>query len=255
MPFCVPLLIVLIAGSLGLAATARPGSGLLVSSVSPLPLPSSILLVPGNATHPAKNRAVNNDSVKDRWIPVPAWLGGTWRANSQIVLYSYNFQLKQYVVSSPTKIPIDRISTIGAQKEDNGQLWHYTAAPYLRVIETPAYIERQWIEHVSLSKNMPNLFSLRCLASVTHFDKKTFEVLDVFNEETVTSYEPLADGVIQVTFVVNDFDFLGHQRTASRSTCTEYRIKPFERVDMDKRGNLRRLFLDFLRTDTQNVQM
>jgi hypothetical protein len=181
----------------------------------------------------------------DLWMPVPNWLGGTWQASSEVVLYSYNYREQRNVVDEPMTLPINRISTIGAQRDSSGQIWHYTGAPYIRSIDTPNYIEHQQIDRLVLLNTSAHLVTTRCLATVTHVDRSTDETLDKFIEQTTTTYEPLSEGVLQVTFLVNDFDMHDRPRNSSKSVCTETRVKPFQPVDQDERGNLRYLFNQF----------
>jgi len=51
--------------------------------------------------------------------------------------------------------------------------------------------------------------------------------------------------MLKATFLVQDFDTQGKPRNVSKSVCTENRVKPYEQIDQDDRGNLRELFNTF----------
>lgn len=247
--------VALIAASLGVftilsepaSVDARGANSiLLVSNAVPL-VPLHAIPGSGNRLPAQKRNEAAPLGDNDTWVPVPDWLAGTWSAKSQIILYSYDHAQKRYAVSQATKIPVNRERTIGVQRDQKGQIWHLIETPYLRIIETPNYIERQKIERVELLAQTENTLTLKSVATVTHLEKKTFEVLDAFTEETFTTYEPIGDGLTQLTFNINDYDSLGRPKYTSKSICTETRIKAFEPIDQDNRTDLRQLFLDFLR--------
>ncbi len=189
---------------------------------------------------------MNPVMMSELWIPVPKWLAGTWHGSSQLLLYSYNYKECRNVVEEPTKIEISRSSTIGVQQDSSGQIWHYTGAPYVQTIRTPNYIEHQQINRLSVLKSIPGAFTVRSESTVTHTDRVNNELLDEFIERTDTTYEPLSEQMLKVTFLVEDFDTQGKPRNVSKSVCIQSRVNAFRPVDQDSRGNLRELFLRFL---------
>lgn len=215
---------------------ARSSDGAMLAGVTVLSFPPAA---------PPRTPAATIKSESQQWIPIPDWLSGTWQARSQTVLYSYNCQQQRYVSDQPATIEINRVSTIGVQCDKSGQIWHYTGAPYFRIIDAPQYTERQQIEKMLFVGSSPTTLTLKCRAAVEHIDKLTNETLDSFKEETTTTYESLADGIIRVDFRVKDYDLSGQPRNFSESVCTEKRIKPFQCIDHDERGNLQERFEEF----------
>lgn len=183
--------------------------------------------------------------LTDKWIAIPEWLAGTWQANSQLLIYSYSYRQKASILDAPVSVAVHRVSTIGAQRDSSGQIWHFIGTPYERTVETKDYIECQQMENIVLSNCSQNTLTVRCSADVRHLDRSTNETLDHFFEETTTTYEPLQNDLIQVTFTVTDYDLQGRPKNSSKSVCTETRTKPFQTIDQDSRGNLHQLFVDF----------
>lgn len=216
-----------------------------VGAKSPIKLAS---FQPGLSSVPS-HRPYLPDSIRRQvsWLPVPDWLAGTWQAKSQTVFSSYNFQLQRQVIDSPVIIPINRTSTIGVQRDGIGRIWHYVGQPYPRVSETPAFVEYQQIKQVSVLSTSDDEVAIETLAIVGHIDKNSKQVLDEFQEDTITHYTPVKEGLIHVTFTVTDYDMMGRLRSSSKSACDETRIKTFSPVDQDDRGNLREMLNNYLR--------
>ena len=69
----------------------------------------------------------------------------------------------------------------------------------------------------------------------------------MFDEETVATYTYLSDGMIQVEFVIDDFDHDGRRLYSSRKACIEQRSRPFQTLDRDDdHGDLRQKFRSYL---------
>lgn len=182
-----------------------------------------------------------------KWVAIPSWLAGTWQAREQTIYQAYSYVENRQTVTRPIVVRINRVSRLGVQRDTSGQIWHYTGSPYLRVINTPSYIERQHIERIEVLEVLPGEYSVQSTAVVTHIDKKSNELVEVFKEVTTTRYKPLGTDFMEVSFDVLDFSAGGMPLRSSYSACIEWRIKPFRTVNSDERGNLSRLFKEFLK--------
>lgn len=228
------------------------------SAISPCILPAPIpaarpatanAVPPSNAIArelPGRNRII------DQWIPVPDWLAGTWQASEETLLASYNCVTRTKLSGLPQKVQINRTSKIGAQRDNQGAIWH-AGGPYLRVIDTASYTEYQYLEKVMLMSTSPTSVIVGTSATVSRVSKYTNQVMDRFREETMTTYTPLEDGLIIADFFINDFDDQGNSLYSSRAMCTEQRIQPFSETDTDERGNLKLMFQEYLRKSGQSA--
>lgn len=178
-------------------------------------------------------------------MPVPTWLAGTWVTSSQIVLYSYKYSAKQAVQNLPQKISVERSSVIGTQRDSSGQIWHFTGSPYVREIESGNYLERHEIRKIWIQESRENYLSVGTIAEVWKYDKELGELIDHFFELTSTRYEPLNEGLIQVTYLIDDYDLQWKPMYSSRSLSVQQKVRPFIAIDRDQRGNLRQMFLEF----------
>lgn len=182
------------------------------------------------------------------WFPVPDWLAGTWQAGSQTVLEAYDHVQGTKTIDSPTQVETARRSTIGMQQDGLGRVWYCAATPYERTVETTAFVEHQLMEKISLLSSSPNEITVDCLATVTRSAREFGATNKTFKEETITTYRPVGDGLVQASFIINDFDMDGHPLISSRAIATTSRIEPFREIDADERGDLRLKFHQFMQS-------
>ncbi len=181
----------------------------------------------------------SNSQPASEWITVPAWLAGTWQADSQVILQSYNFMQRRHVIAQPYVIRISRQSVIGGKQDADGKFYHYVGKPYERRIDTDTYTEVQRIEKVILLPGGPPTVSVKCFALVKRIDKETQRLIDEFKEETVTTYLPLQDDLMVANFAVSDFDLAGNPTHRSFSMCLESRVQPLPPQEIEERRESR----------------
>lgn len=182
----------------------------------------------------------------DQWIPMPAWLAGTWQAKTQTFLDSYDCKTGRHLLEQPTTLQINRIRTIGTQQDHTGQIWHYAATPYVRNIEAQSHTERQIIDQLVLLRSGTDQVMLCTTGRVTRWSKNSKELIDYFYERTLVAYSPVDENTIRSELIVTDFDSDKQPLHSSHSVCLELRVKPFAVTNRDERGDLRRLFLRFI---------
>lgn len=178
-------------------------------------------------TPPLASPPDTNTNSPPASIPIPPWLSGTWVARSEIILYSYNCVSQHTDIEQPVTISITRESSIGNSRDANGQIWHRVNGSYARTIATKAYIESQQIKRLQLVPSAVDELKVQCGALVTRLSPDGSEFIDSFWEETTTTYTPLQDGLIAVTFAISDFDLNGKPLKRSRAICVEKRVRPF----------------------------
>lgn len=179
------------------------------------------------------------------WMAIPGWLAGEWTANSETILQAYNYRQHQQTVNEPVKIKIKRTSFFGTRRGKDGRIWHCAHTPYEIKIDAGSYIEYQIIEKISIDKISDNEVKVVTSAVVSDVSKLTSDIIEFFKEETVTTYIPLRDGLIQATFVVNDYDVAGQPIYFSNRVCLEKRVKCFEAIKPSDENNKVDEFMSF----------
>jgi hypothetical protein len=182
----------------------------------------------------------------NQWVLIPDWLAGVWQAESEIILESYDYQKACHTIASPVRIKINRISTIGMQRDKHGRIWHYAGTPYHRIIMTKMFKEIQEIEKVELVKVSPAEIEMKFRAKVIRLHLKTNELLGTFIEETETTYKTISDGLNYVTFVISDFNISGQPIYSSKAACIEKRKKVFKVINEKDDENLDLKFREYM---------
>ncbi|MBX9666265.1 MAG: hypothetical protein K2X93_01550 [Candidatus Obscuribacterales bacterium] len=188
-----------------------------------------------------------NAVKSNKWIMIPDWLAGTWRANSEVVMEAYDLVHNQSLLTQPKTISIERTRTIGMQRDQRGRIWHFAGVPYTRVNNAGNIVESQKIESIVFQRITNSEVVVRSTATIVHFRKDTVDVSDMFREETVTTYTPVESGIIRVNFVIKDTRLEDNTPILySEKMSLEKRIKPFTVVDYDsERGDLKMKFKQF----------
>jgi hypothetical protein len=180
------------------------------------------------------------------WMLVPEWLAGTWQTQSELVLEAYDYAARRQLVQSPVLLKVERTSTIGSQKDCLGRVWHFCGTPYVRFNNRGQFDEYQTIQSLTSSSDQHGQLVINCRANVAHVNKTTGAVVERFQEITTTTYSPVDNNAILVNFEIMDYDQIGVPLLCSHKQSLETRIKPFELVDRDERGDLRQLFCRYL---------
>lgn len=197
-----------------------------------------------STSHFDESSLINRKHV---WMVIPSWLAGTWQATSELVLQVFDYRQQSEVLGSPVKLSIQRTSVIGMQSDKFGRLWHCVGVPYTRTIDVGPYIERHEMVSVVPNECSESRVVVTCVSFVSRIDRRNGELVSVFKEHTVTTYAPIREGLIQVTFIINDYDMRSKPIFWSKKVCTEKRIKPFRVIDYDnERGELKLSFRRFL---------
>ncbi len=188
-----------------------------------------------------------NAVESNKWIMIPDWLAGTWRANSEVVMEAYDLVHNQSLLTQPKTISIERTRTIGMQRDRWGRIWHFAGVPYTRVNNAGNIVESQKIESIVFQRITNSEVVVRSTATIVHFRKDTGDASDTFREETVTTYTPVESGIIRVSFVIKDTRLEDNTPILySEKMSLEKRIKPFTVVDYDSdRGDLKMKFKQF----------
>jgi hypothetical protein len=201
----------------------------------------------GHSAEPSRYPAIpSSPQSRVDWVQIPNWLAGTWQTNSEVILYSHSHRLRTTVVSQPVIVRVKRRTTIGVQKDQYGNVWHYAGGPYYKTMETDSYKEVHQIYEVSSINYGDFELTTNTQATVARSDSASGQLLDVFLEQTQTTYSYVDDGVIEVRFLIKDMDLKGNPFQTTRAVCIEKRARPFVAIDADGRGDLRAKFREFL---------
>lgn len=185
----------------------------------------------------------SNQCVND-WIPVPAWLAGTWRGKLHTFVERYDHRTKEQTFEQPPPLNSQR-RTIGMQQDNSGQIWHYVSSR-ARKLPWGAFIDYQNVLFRGVVVETEKAVRIRTVATVRRISNQTNQCVDAFEREIITTYVLLDDGVIKVTLETKDLDVTRQPTVTARSIRVEKRVCPFERIDLKGNESLRAKFLQFM---------
>lgn len=151
------------------------------------------------------------------------------------------------LLSKPVKLNMPRTSVIGMQADKFGRIWHCAGVPHSQTIAVDNCVERHQLVTLVPKECTESKVVVDCVSFVTRIDRQSGELISILSEDTEATYVPIKDGLIQVTFLINDYDMRSKTLIRSKKVCTEVRVKPFRRLDYDsERGELKMSFRRFL---------
>lgn len=186
------------------------------------------------------------ESQINYWMPVPAWLAGTWETRYQTFLDSYDCRSGKQLLKEPTILRVSKHRVTGAQQDSSGQIWHYASTPYVRTSRTKEFCEKQTIEQLDLLSVSDEKVKVRTVGKVEQFSDQNSETRSSFYEVTIVTYSPIGEGLVKTDLTITDYDVDGKAILHSISVCIERRVRPFAVVDHDERGDLRGKFTRFM---------
>lgn len=181
---------------------------------------------------------------RNNWIPVPAWLAGSWETKFQTFLDSYDCRSGKQLLKEPISLAVSKHRTTGFQQDASGQIWHDASTPYVLASETADYIEKQTVEQLDLLMMAAGQVKLRTVGKVERISKEDQGTISFYEVSTV-SYSPIGEGLVKKDLTITDYDTNGKAVLHSISVCVERRVRSFAVVDHNEHGNLREKFLRF----------
>ncbi|MBX9771876.1 MAG: hypothetical protein K2X29_10920 [Candidatus Obscuribacterales bacterium] len=180
-----------------------------------------------------------------RWYKVPAWSVGTWRVETLTNYYRRDFKTG-VVDTTQTVVPFKSDKqTFGMQKDSQGGIWHYDAAPYVVDVDIAYGTQVQQIEEEEMVKLSNSEITDR-LRSTTLVVSKTNLILDLYQAESIQSYSPYGKDLIRCLASVKRFDDKGQAKELVQNVCAMRRIQGFTPINMFNGIDLKASFKAYL---------
>ncbi len=182
----------------------------------------------------------------NKWIPIPAWLAGTWQFKTENVTDMVNFTNKDYT-KPPYSIRNEAQKIFGQQKDKTGQIWHYLKTPYSYITKLNHGIlgYERIIGLEALSYN-DEAVVLKVTGSDTQVNPRSQVVTNTDQAEDINRYTPLGKDGIVLNGSAKHFTMDGQPTMDMISNLIGRRLKPFAEIDEQDGENLKLLFVDFL---------
>lgn len=179
------------------------------------------------------------------WVRVPSWLAGIWQVNEETAVYRENYQTGQ---KSSESFPFSARSefSYGKQQDKRGQIWHYIGVPYTSATQLSNKIEYHHVIAKDITQQGEDVAMVSTKAQVIRVSKTTNEIVETYQQESLTKYTKLANGTIQLESSNKVFDADGNPVSITNNRATIHRSRPFSIVNFESGKNLKELFAQFL---------
>ncbi len=182
----------------------------------------------------------------NNWIPVPAWLAGTWQFKTENVTAMEDYTGANYT-KPPYTIRNEGQKIFGQQKDKSGQIWHYLKAPYSYV--TKLDHGRIGYERVTGSEAVASDDSaLELKLTGTDTQVKNQRVTFTSQSEQFSRYTQAGKDAIRLDGSSKYFNMQGKATGQQAAYMMPQLSKPFEVIDEQDGENLKQSFVDFLKS-------
>ncbi|CAN5384750.1 hypothetical protein BH11CYA1_BH11CYA1_32490 [soil metagenome] len=183
--------------------------------------------------------------ANNNWVKVPPWLAGTWTVREETAVLRHDFKTGR-IDRNPSIFMAKQEFTYGSQKDRQGGIWHYIGAPYTSKTKLTAYQELHQVKEKQFLVANDAQVQFRTLMTVVRVSNMSGRVADSFQQESITSYRPVEDGIISLAASNKTFDANGRALFQQDNEARIRRYKHFYETDKKDGKNLRELFLQYL---------
>lgn len=230
-----------------------------VNFTSSILLPAAAYTIEGKIEHEEKlpsvdsslrrgarfNASASDSDAQNNWVKVPEWLAGSWSVNEETATLRQNFKTGE-IDRKPYVFSVKQDFTYGNQKDRQDGIWHYIGVPYRSKTRLTNYVEYHDVKEKRFLVASQTMVQFRTIMTVVRVDGGTGRISDTFQQESITSYRPLEEGVIEMTASNKTFDANGR---ALHQQDNEARIKRYRRyaaLNHKDGKDLKTMFVDYL---------
>jgi hypothetical protein len=231
----------------------------LVTGVTPLFLPVSAYTIEGKIEHQEAlpsvddslrrgarfNASLSDGDAQNNWVKVPDWLAGTWSVNEETATLRQNFKTGE-IDRKRQNFSARQEFTYGSQKDRQEGIWHYIGVPYRSKTRLDSYQEFHDVKEKQFLVANQQMVQFRTLMTVVRVSNSNGRITDTFQQESITSYRPLEDGVMQLTASNKTFDAGGRALYQQDNEARIKRFRHFSPVNRKDGKDLKALFIDYL---------
>jgi len=179
------------------------------------------------------------------WIKIPAWLAGSWSARDETAVYYQDFK-KGISRHLNEQFKAKQDFTYGQQMDKSGQIWHYMGVPYTSKSQHTSYEEIHEVKEKRLVKGDDQAAEFRSLYTVLFIDNFSSNIQRTQQQESLTTYSPLAEDRIAMSASTKVFDAAGRPQNLQRNEAIIKRYRHFTPVNEKDGKDLRALFQQFM---------
>ncbi len=233
----------LIAIAVGLSASASPGQAYTIEGkiehVERLPAVEQ-RFTPGAQFDQHIELSPNN-----LWVQIPNWIAGSWSAREETAVLFQDFRTGR-VHQEQQQFKAKQDFTYGQQIDKSGQIWHYCGVPYTSKTVHSDSEEIHEVKEKRFLKATDEEMEFRAVATVMFVDNLSSQIQKTYQQESLTTYKPIADDRISMTASTKVFDAAGRPQTMQDNEAIIKRYKHFHPINAQDGKDLKALFIEFM---------
>ena len=188
------------------------------------------------------------DGSKSTWIRIPEWLAGTWFADVETATMRQDLVSHRESAHTPFNFRAKSRFSYGTQRDGRGGIWHYLKLPYTSATDFPEFVEYHQVLSKDFSNQSEQLVSFRSMVAAARVQRASKEIVEAFQQESVTNYEPAGDGVIKMIASIRRYDAGGNAQMQADNEARIHRVEKFTPVATEGGIDMQRSLFDFLRS-------
>ncbi|MBC8000520.1 MAG: hypothetical protein IAF58_21395 [Leptolyngbya sp.] len=187
------------------------------------------------------------DGANSTWIRIPEWLAGTWFTDVETATLRQDLIANRESAHTPFNFKVKSRFSYGSQMDGRGGIWHYLKLPYTSATDFPEFVEYHQVSKKDYTNQSEQLVSFRTMVAAARVERSSKEVVEGFQQESVTTYEPMEEGALKLKASTRRYDAQGKPVMQADNEGKIKRVEKFSPVAKDGNLDLQKSLADFLR--------
>lgn len=188
------------------------------------------------------------DGSKSTWIRIPEWLAGTWFADTETATLRQDLVNNRSSAQTPFNFKAKSRFTYGTQKDGRGGIWHYLKLPYTSATDFPEFVEYHQVLSKDFTNQSEQAVSFKSMVAAARVQRSSKEIVEAFQQESVTNYEPVQDDIIKMVASTRRYDVSGQPQMQADNEARIHRVGKFTPVAKEGDIDMQKSLYDFLRS-------
>jgi hypothetical protein len=187
------------------------------------------------------------DGSKSTWIRIPEWLSGTWFADVETATSRQDLVTHKESAHTPFNFKAKSRFAYGTQRDGRGGIWHFLKLPYTSSTDFPEFVEYHQVLTKDFTNQSEQAVSFRSMVAAARVQRQSKEIVEAFQQESVTNYEPVEDGVIKMIASTRRYDETGKPLMQADNEARIHRVEKFTPIAKEGNIDMKQSLYDFLR--------
>jgi len=187
------------------------------------------------------------DGSKSTWIRIPEWLAGTWFADSETATLRQDLVNNRSSAQTPFNFKAKSRFSYGTQRDGRGGIWHYLKLPYTSATDFPEFVEYHQVLSKDFTNQSEQAVSFRSMVAAARVQRSSSEIVEAFQQESVTNYEPVQEGVLKMVASTRRYDVNGKPQMQADNEAKIHRVGNFTPIAKEGNIDMQQSLYEFLR--------